>query len=177
MVAIPQGMATKVQNVVTCTCPWAIPPWKIISRTPMSMALHLAATRAVLEVGYIITWVMMANWCLITIYYLVRGSSCHVSHSLLACSLQLSFILDQSHNSQWLTNTLLANQSDAQHVQSHQRKMLIFFTPRFRSSGMILNFQMKNSFSLRSPSSVQSRWKTAFCPLCFFTHHRPYSTC
>ena len=96
---------------------------------------------------------------MITIYDLTRGLSRQVSHSLLARGLQLSFYSDQSHPSQWLN--LLANLSDAPHVKSHRRKMLIFFTPSCRGKGKILNSQMKNSFSRRSPSSVRPRRKRA----------------
>ena len=69
---------------------------------------------------------------MITVYYLARGLSRRVSYSLLARGLRISFSLDQSHNSQWLKNTLLVNPSDAQHVKSHQRKILTFFTPSCR---------------------------------------------
>ena len=95
------------------------------------------------------------------IFDLALGLSQQVSHSLLACSLQLLFSSDQSHPPQWLTNILLVNPSDAPHVKSHQRKMLIFFTPSCRDSGKILNSQMKNSFSRRSPSRVRPRRKRA----------------
>ena len=114
-----------------------------------------------MNLGYIITQVMMDNWCVITFYYLARGSSRHDSHSLLARGQQLPFSLDQSHNPQWLTNILLANPSDAQHVKRHQRKTLNFFTLSYLDSGKILTSQMKNSSSLRSPSRVRSRRKRA----------------
>ena len=93
------------------------------------------------------------------IFDLALSLSQQVSHSLLARGLQLLLSSDQSHPSQWLTNILLVNPSDAPHVKSHQRKMLIFFTPSCWESGKILNSQMKNSFSWRSPSRVQPRRK------------------
>ena len=102
---------------------------------------------------------------MITIFDLALSLSRQVSHSLLARGLQLSFSSDQSHPSQWLTNILLVNPSDAPHVKSHQRKMLIFFTRSCRDSGKILNSQMKNSFSRRSPSRVRPRRKRARLPL------------
>ena len=104
---------------------------------------------------------MMDNRCVITIFDLALGLSQQVSHSFLARGLQLSFSSDQSDPSQWLTNILLVNPSDAPHVKSHQRKMLIFFTPSCRDSSKILNSQMKNSFSRRSPSRVRPRRKRA----------------
>ena len=107
----------------------------------------------------------MDNWCVITIFDLALGLSRQVSHSLLARGLKLLFSSDQSHYSQWLTNILLVNPSDAPHVKSHQRKMLIFFTPSCRDSGKILTSQMKNSFSRRSPSRVRPRRKRARLPL------------
>ena len=45
------------------------------------------------SIGYIITRVMMDNWCVITIFELALGLSRYVSHSLLARGLQLSFTL------------------------------------------------------------------------------------
>ena len=97
---------------------------------------------------------------MITIFDLALGLSNQVSNSLLARGLQLSFSSDQSHPSQWLTNILLVNPSDAPHVKSPQRKMLIFFNPRCQDCGKILTSQMKNSFSRRSPR-VRPRRKRA----------------
>ena len=111
--------------------------------------------------GYIITLVMMDNWCVITIFDLALGLSRQVSHSLLAHGFQFLFSSDQSHPSQWHTNILLVNPSNAPHVKSHQRKMLILFTLSCRDSGKILTSQMKNSFSRRSPSRVRLRQKRA----------------
>ena len=106
--------------------------------------------------GYIITWGMMDNWCMITIFDLVLSLSWHFSHLLLDCGLQLSLSSIQSHPSQWLTNILLVNPSDAPHVKSHPRRMLTLFTPRCQDSGKILTSQMKNSFSPRWPRQKRS---------------------
>jgi len=115
---------------------------------------------------YIITPVMMDNWCMITIFDLVLSLSWQVSHLLLDCGLQLSLSSNQSHPSQWLTNILLVNPSDAPHVKSHPRRMLTLFTPRCRDSGKILTSQKKNSFR------VWPRQKSAT------GHHiRPSITC
>ena len=90
----------------------------------------------------------MDNWCVITIIDLMLGfvtTSQLFAFGELARSLQLLFISDQSHPSQWLINILLVNLSDAPHVKSHQSKMLIFFTLSCLDSGKILNSQKKNS--------------------------------